>query len=101
MTSFSGGSNSFMQNSRNLREQRGRSDFDYRQRFVTSYIYELPFGRGRSYLTEGAASHILGGWRVSGVTNLRSGRPFTVFAGANNSLVGNRGGLGKAVADLR
>jgi len=96
---FSGGSNSFMQNARNLREQRGRSDFDYRHRWVTSYIYEVPFGRGKTYLTDGPASHILGGWRVSGVTNLRSGRPFTIFAGANNSLVGNRGGLANALAD--
>lgn len=96
---FSGGSNSFMQNARDLREQRGRSDFDYRHRFVTSYIYEMPFGKGKSYLTEGPASHILGGWRISGVTNLRSGRPFTIFAGANNSLVGNRGGLANALAD--
>jgi len=96
---FSGGSNSFMQNARNLREQRGRSDFDYRHRWVISYIYEVPFGKGKTHLTEGAASHLLGGWRISGVTNLRSGRPFTIFAGANNSLVGNRGGLANALAD--
>ena len=44
---FSGGSSSFMQNARNLREQRGRSDFDYRHRWVTSYIYEVPFGKGK------------------------------------------------------
>ena len=96
---FSGGSNSFLQNARDLRSQRGRSDFDYRHRFVASYLYELPFGRGRSYLTEGVASHLLGGWRISGVTNIRSGRPFTIFAGTNNSLVGNRGGLANALAD--
>lgn len=96
---FGGGSNSFMQNSRVLRQQRGRSDFDYRQRFVFSYLYELPFGRGRSYLTSGPAAHILGGWRISGVTNMRGGRPFTIFASANNSLVGNRGGLANALAD--
>ncbi len=96
---FSGGSNSFMQNSRDLRRQRGRSDFDYRQRFVVSYIYEIPLGKGKKYLTDGAASHVLGGWRISGVTNLRSGRPFTIFASANNSLVGNRGGLANALAD--
>jgi hypothetical protein len=96
---FSGGSSSFMQNARDLRQQRGRSDFDYRQRFVVSYIYEIPLGKGKKYLTDGAASHILGGWRISGVTNLRSGRPFTVFASANNSLVGNRGGLANALAD--
>jgi outer membrane receptor protein involved in Fe transport len=96
---FSGGSNSFMQNAHDIRQQRGRSDFDYRHRFVVGYIWELPFGRGRSFLSEGALSHILGGWRVSGLTNVRSGRPFTIFASANNNLVGNRGGLANAVAD--
>ncbi len=96
---FSGGSNSFLQNSRNLRSQRGRSDSDYRQRLVLSYVYELPFGKGRGYLTEGAASHLLGGWRVSGLSNMRTGRPFTIFASANNGLVGNRGGLANALGD--
>lgn len=96
---FGGGSDIFLQNSRDLRSQRGRSDFDYRHRFVASYDFELPFGRGRRFFENGVASHILGGWRLSGLTNVRSGRPFTIFASANNSLVGNRGGLANALAD--
>lgn len=96
---ISGGSSSFMQNAHDLRQQRGRSDYDYRQRLVLSYLYELPFGKGRSYATDGIIAHLVGGWRISGVTNMRTGRPFTVFAGANNVLVGNRGGLANAVAD--
>src|SRR5262249_33785647 len=28
---------------------RGLSDYDYRYRFVTALVYELPFGKGRSY----------------------------------------------------
>jgi outer membrane receptor protein involved in Fe transport len=96
---FSGGSNSFMQNARDLRQQRGRSDFDYRHRFAASYLYELPFGKGKEYLNNGVVSEIVGGWRLSGIVNMRSGRPFTVFASSNNGLVGNRGGLANAVAD--
>ena len=96
---FSGGSNSFMQNARDLRQQRGRSDFDYRQRFAASFLYELPFGKGKEYLQNGVVSEIVGGWRLSGIVNARSGRPFTVFASSNNGLVGNRGGLANAVAD--
>jgi outer membrane receptor protein involved in Fe transport len=96
---FSGGSNSFMQNARDLRQQRGRSDFDYRHRFVASYLYELPLGRGHKYLNAGLGDYLLGGWRISGLSNIRSGRPFTVFASTNNGLVGNRGGLANAVAD--
>jgi outer membrane receptor protein involved in Fe transport len=96
---FSGGSNSFMQNASDLRQQRGRSDFDYRHRFAAGYVYDIPLGRGREFLNDGAIAHVLGGWRLSGLTNMHSGRPFTVFASTNNSLVGNRGGLANAVAD--
>jgi hypothetical protein len=96
---FSGGSNSFLQNSRDLSSQRGRSDSDYRHRFVAGYLYDVPFGRGQNHLTSGTLSHIFSDWRISGVANLRSGRPFTLFASTNNGLVGNRGGLANAVAD--
>lgn len=96
-----GGTGSFTQNSYNRRERRGPSDFDVRHRFVASYIYELPFGQGRSYLTRGALSHILGGWRISGLSNIRSGRPFTLRASANDTALGGLrgGGLVSAFAD--
>jgi hypothetical protein len=88
------GSSVFTQNPRNvLKERRGPSDFDAKHRFVFSSIYELPFGSGRSYLTGGALSHILGGWRISGGGNLRSGLPFSVRASSNDTLLGGpRGG---------
>src|SRR5262249_32105174 len=85
---FNGGSNSFLQNSRDLRQQRGLSDFDYRHRFVIGSIYALPFGSGGQYLQHGVLSQVLGGWTISGVFTRHSGRPFTVFAGANNPFVG-------------
>ena len=84
----SGGTGSFTQNNRDLHERRGRSDFDVRHRFVASYIYELPFGKGRAYLKSGAISEILGGWRISGLSNIRSGRPFTARAGNNDTVLG-------------
>ncbi|MCA1604375.1 MAG: TonB-dependent receptor, partial [Acidobacteria bacterium] len=97
-----GGTGSFTQNSYNRGERRGPSDFDVRHRLATSYIYELPFGRGRSYLDEGAVSHILGGWRISGTSGIRTGRPFTVRAGSNDNAIGGplgSGGLVSAWAD--
>jgi hypothetical protein len=88
-----GGTGSFTQNAYNRRERRGPSDFDIRHHLAVGYIYELPFGRGRSYLNEGALSHILGGWRISGTGGFRSGRPFTVRAGNNSTTLGGpRGG---------
>ena len=96
-----GGTGSFTQNARDLHERRGPSDFDVRHRFVGSYIYELPFGKGRSYLHDGALAHIVGGWRLSGLANVRSGRPFTVAANGNSTALGGArgGGLVGAFAD--
>jgi len=54
---------------------RGLSDFDKRQRFVTSAVYQLPFFAGSNGLTKDA----LGGWEASGVLTLQSGSPFTVY----------------------
>jgi outer membrane receptor protein involved in Fe transport len=96
-----GGTGSFTQNAYNRRERRGPSDFDIRHHLAGSYIYELPFGRGRSYLNEGALSHILGGWRISGTGGFRTGRPFTIRAGNNDTSIGGPrgGGLVSAFAD--
>ncbi len=43
------------QNSFDLRSERGLSEFDVRHRFVTSFIFELPFGKGKSFLSSGIA----------------------------------------------
>jgi hypothetical protein len=98
---ISGGTGSFTQNAHDRHERRGPSDVDFRQRFGAAYIYELPFGRSRRYLTEGVAAHILGGWRISGTSNLRTGRPFTLRAGSNDNALGGAraGGLVTAGAD--
>ena len=96
-----GGTGSFTQNAYNLRERRGPSDFDIRHKFAGSYIYELPFGPGRSHLKDGALSHLLGGWRISGTAGVRTGRPFTIRAGNNDNAIGGAraGGLISAWAD--
>ena len=59
----------------NARASRGLSDFDRRQRFVTSGVYQLPFFSG----AHGATKAALGGWEVSGVLILQSGTPFSIF----------------------
>src|SRR5262245_65070612 len=66
----SGGSNS-VQDPLHFLALRGLSDYDYRHRFVTALVYELPFGKGRSYFANGAAAWVLGGWRASGIFTRR------------------------------
>jgi Carboxypeptidase regulatory-like domain/TonB dependent receptor/TonB-dependent Receptor Plug Domain len=98
----SGGTGSFTQNPNNvLGERRGPSDFDVRHRFVASYVYELPFGPGRNFLARGPLAFVVSGWRLSGVANLRSGRPFTLKAGNNDTILGGPrgGGMVSAFAD--
>ena len=77
---FGGGvGNNAPQDDNNLQQDRGRAVNDARQRLVLSYIYELPFGKGKRFLNQGGAANvILGGWQVSGITSYQSGFPFTV-----------------------
>src|SRR5687767_7920929 len=72
------------QNTRDLESWEGPSDFDVRHRLAVNFIAELPFGPGKPMLQDGLASHILGGWLLSGIYSARSGRAFTVTQGSNN-----------------
>jgi carboxypeptidase family protein/TonB-dependent receptor-like protein len=75
----SAGDPNFPQNSYDARSERGRSNFDVRHRLSASYSYDLPFGKGRRYLSDsGFASTILSGWQTFGIVTLQTGRPFTV-----------------------
>jgi hypothetical protein len=57
----------------------GNADFDIRHRFVFSYVYELPFGRGR-YLggdASGLLNQIIGNWQMAGVVSAATGNYYT------------------------
>ena len=71
----------------------GPAFFDVRHNLVFSANYELPYGRGRTYGSNVSplVDAILGGWRVSGIFQARTGFPITVTDGANRSLQGQRG----------
>jgi hypothetical protein len=54
----------------------GSSDFDRRQRFVASYLYNLPDAyHGGS----GFAKQALNSWSLSGIVTLQSGTPFSIY----------------------
>jgi len=65
------------QNTYDLAAERGESQFDRRQVFNVSYVYELPFYKSQS----GFAGHALGGWEVSGIVYAYTGLPLTVTGG--------------------
>jgi len=52
--------------------------------FVASSVYELPFGKGKHWLQSGWQNWIAGGWQISGVLTLLSGRPLDFNANGNS-----------------
>ena len=70
-----------VQDSYNLRGDRGLSDFDARHRLVVSGLYELPF----------IGNQLKEGWQLSFITQSQSGNPVTLLAG-------NVGAVGAAPA---
>lgn len=79
------------QDARNLKIERGLSPHDVRQRFVFSYGYELPFGKGQPFLSNASrpVETILGGWQVNGITSLQTGRHFTISNSFDSSNTGS------------
>jgi outer membrane receptor protein involved in Fe transport len=63
-----------VQDSFNLLNDRGLSDYDARHRFVVNAIYELPFRGNR----------LVEGWQLAVITQSQSGNPVNILAG--NSL---------------
>ncbi|HTR26909.1 MAG TPA: TonB-dependent receptor [Terriglobales bacterium] len=57
----------------------GNADFDVRHRFVLSYLYDLPFGRGRSlgHNANGVVNQIIGNWQMTGVFSAATGNYYT------------------------
>src|SRR5581483_6040928 len=66
---------------------KGAASFDARHRVVLSTIYDLPFGRGRSFGKNMAAplNMIAGGWTVTGITTFASGTPLFLSAPATTA----------------
>jgi Carboxypeptidase regulatory-like domain len=76
---FSGfASNNFgAQNPFNLKSEKALSYQDTPHAVVISYLYELPVGPGKKYLSHGVASKVLGGWQLGAVHRYQSGSPVT------------------------
>ena len=79
----------------NIRSNRAVSTFDIPQKFVGSFVWQLP-GSG---LRGGLARAIAGGWELNGIVNLQSGAPFTVTSGVDNSQSGVNADRANLVGD--
>jgi hypothetical protein len=72
----------------NLRLSRSISDNDISQRFVANFVYQLPFGHGKHWVSHGIGSYILGNWEVSGIYTMQTGTPIVIQPACNTQLPG-------------
>jgi hypothetical protein len=78
----------FPQNSFCFECEWGLSVFDVRHRFVSSILYELPFGEGKAHAQSGIGSALLGGWQISTIISASTGFPRNVTSGSDISNTG-------------
>jgi len=73
-----------------LRREWGPSDFNRGQLFVFSGTYQLPFGKGKNYLSNASrpVNELLGDWNIGGIITMNSGQPYDISAGGDIANVG-------------
>ena len=71
-----GGNTGTPQNVYNIRADRGIGAYDQPFNNTTSFVFELPFGKGRSWLHDApyAVDALLGGWALTGINTMASGQ---------------------------
>jgi hypothetical protein len=62
----------------NRRLEKSIGQFDVTHNFKVGGVYELPFGKGRSYVTHGPAAWALGNWSLAGGASYSSGQPVSL-----------------------
>jgi hypothetical protein len=74
------------QDANNLAGDYAQSDYNLPIANITSLVYELPFGRGRKYLSgsKGITDSLLGGWQVSLINTAQAGTPFNISYSPNS-----------------
>jgi Carboxypeptidase regulatory-like domain/TonB-dependent Receptor Plug Domain len=78
----------------NIQAEHGPADYDQRYRSVTSFAWDLPFGKGRRLLDQdGLLNGILGGWQLGGIVTIAAGFPFSPATSLDTSNTGTFGQL--------
>ena len=96
-TAFTGESGGTISNRFDPRLDYGNVSFTHQNRFLMTYLYELPFGKGKPFLNGGnrLLDKVVGGWELAGVLLFQSGPFMTILASGDpsgtgfNQLVGN------------
>jgi hypothetical protein len=77
----------------NLNAYRASSNFDERHIITIGYVYDLPFLKGKT-LTD----KLLGGWQWSGITDIESGTPFSVYNAGGGNIPSDNAGVSNTFA---
>ncbi len=78
-----------------------RSDSDQTHVFNFNGVYQLPFGRGKTFLNQGGiVDKVFGGWEISGLMNLSSGAPISIVDPRGTFNTGARSGRQTAQSNL-
>jgi hypothetical protein len=72
----------------NRRLEKSIGQFDVTHNFKAGFVYDLPFGKGRQFLTHGPAAWVLGNWGINGVLTYSSGLPVGVTSSYTLPLYG-------------
>jgi hypothetical protein len=75
-----------IQDNNNLRGERSLSSQDVPQRLVVSYVFDVPVGKGRKYISgiSSTMDKFIGGWGMDGVTIFQRGFPLVFTNGQAN-----------------
>ncbi|MFN7923431.1 MAG: TonB-dependent receptor [Bryobacteraceae bacterium] len=76
-----GGVQSLYQDPNNRRANRGRYGFDVTHNAILNFVWDVPAFAG----SKGVTKAVLAGWQASGIVTLRTGFPFSLSGGANNT----------------
>ncbi len=67
--------------------ERALSSLDRTHVFTVGAVYELPFGKGKTWLREGFLAHIVGGFQLNGIVSTSSGVPMTITQNNTNTIL--------------
>jgi hypothetical protein len=84
----------------NRRAEWGPTYFDAKNMFTFVHVYDLPFGKGKTYGSgwSPVVDGVLGGWQLGGILTLRSGFPLTI-QGRDDSGTTSRGPRADRIGD--
>jgi hypothetical protein len=82
------------QNPNDWSADKGNGSFDRRHIWKFSYVYQLPIGKGKQYMSNAnsVVNGILGGWELSGIAHYHTGGPINVSFPGDIANIGPRAG---------